>query len=610
MAKRARRSSSAKSVKLKPADPFELIRWLARSQSDPRKAVAELVQNSLDAGARTILIERVRLRGEVSLRVLDDGEGVLPELDREQALRHIATHIGHSHKLGLSPSERRDQVVAGKYGVGLLGFWCIGQTMELRTRVAGSKLWALRMEEDSSRAEIDRASLRTDSAPTLTEVIISPIHAASRKPLGGRRLADYLAAELRGQLLRGNATVTVFDRTARGIAQKRFEVVAKRFTGERLSLPEQIAVPGFEPITVELYQSRGSERAVIQVACAGTLVADDLVELGVMGLEGHPWRGAEVLGMLDFPSFSIPPGTRRGVTPDAAAMAFLGALTTLQPLLADELERLDDKRQAVADRSVARELRRALRGLSTRLPQYALPIVEAAKGSADAGPAGEPQAPHPVDDDDDGSPRPALNNLSLFPPGPLASVTIAPTPIEVAAGAQRRLRTRCADRDAHLLTGLSHTWTLRGPRTLALQSEESARPAVTADTEARSGETALLVVVVTDGDTTVSAEAQVTIVAAVDNPASGAEGVPEPVLVSHPDARWRSRMVQERWEVNEAHEDYRLVHEDGPLRLRYLLGLLAKEIVIKTSGRSDIDEPLESVIEVLAHAERNLRRTK
>jgi hypothetical protein len=30
-------------------DPFELIRWLAYSQPDPRKALAELVQNSLDA---------------------------------------------------------------------------------------------------------------------------------------------------------------------------------------------------------------------------------------------------------------------------------------------------------------------------------------------------------------------------------------------------------------------------------------------------------------------------------------------------------------------------------------------------------------------------------
>ena len=45
-------------VRLQPADAFDLIRWLARSQSDPRKAVAELVQNAIDANARTIAIER------------------------------------------------------------------------------------------------------------------------------------------------------------------------------------------------------------------------------------------------------------------------------------------------------------------------------------------------------------------------------------------------------------------------------------------------------------------------------------------------------------------------------------------------------------------------
>jgi signal transduction histidine kinase len=93
--------------RLRAADPFELIRWLARSQTDPRKALAELVQNSLDAQARTVTITRVRERGVTTLRVRDDGEGVIPELERSEAL-----HRPRRWKGGRT-SARRGSVRAG-----------------------------------------------------------------------------------------------------------------------------------------------------------------------------------------------------------------------------------------------------------------------------------------------------------------------------------------------------------------------------------------------------------------------------------------------------------------------------------------------------------------
>src|SRR5207244_10501078 len=89
---------SARTLVLRPADPFDLIRWLARSQSDPRKAVAELVQNSIDAHALHVVVSRRRLRGSPALTVRDDGEGVLLGLGREAALRYIATNTGSSRK--------------------------------------------------------------------------------------------------------------------------------------------------------------------------------------------------------------------------------------------------------------------------------------------------------------------------------------------------------------------------------------------------------------------------------------------------------------------------------------------------------------------------------
>ena len=97
------RDGGALRGKLRPHDPFELIRWLALSQPDPRKALSELVQNSLDAGAANIRVTRRRERGVPCLKIFDDGEGVIPEMERSEALRFIATHIGHSRKRSLSP---------------------------------------------------------------------------------------------------------------------------------------------------------------------------------------------------------------------------------------------------------------------------------------------------------------------------------------------------------------------------------------------------------------------------------------------------------------------------------------------------------------------------
>src|SRR3972149_11274746 len=151
---RARRAKETIVGRLRAADPFELIRWLARSQPDPRKALAELVQNSIDAGARRIHITRLRERGVTALHILDDGEGVIPEMERAEALNYIATYIGHSRKRNLTPQQRRELMMQGKYGIGLLGFWAIGQVLEMRSQLPNQPPHLLRMLEDAPRYEI------------------------------------------------------------------------------------------------------------------------------------------------------------------------------------------------------------------------------------------------------------------------------------------------------------------------------------------------------------------------------------------------------------------------------------------------------------------------
>ena len=66
-------------------------------------------------------------------------------------------------------------------------------------------------------------------------------------------------------------------------------------------------------------------------------------------------------------------------------------------------------------------------------------------------------------------------------------------------------------------------------------------------------------------------------------------------------------MQGQRWEVNDSHEDYQAVRGSPRGRMRYLLALLAREIVLRNAGRPDAEDIVDGVVAILAHAERNLR---
>jgi hypothetical protein len=610
--------SSTSSLKLRPADPFDLIRWLARSQSDPRKAIAELVQNSLDANARRVTIERRRVRRLPALVIRDDGEGIVPELPREEALRAIATNIGHSRKRGLSPRERHDQIVAGKYGIGLLGFWSVGHRMEIRSRVGGGEVWVLRMVEDQERAELVRDRMAFETSDTFTEVVISELHDSAQRLLTGRRLNDYLASELRGMLLATGATLEIHDRLTRGLAERTFAVVPRRFVGERLAVPDTAPVDGYPPARIELYLARGGDRAAIEVSCAGTLVADDAGELRAEGLDRSPWVGRGLTGLIEFAGFQIPPGTRRGIVPDPASEAFARAMAGYAPLIEAELTRLDRERQATTSRQLLAELRRALRGLRARLPQYELPKVEA-RGTESAGPEpvrGTGPAPEglslttPGDDvqRDEADVREVVqeeeDEPSLFPPGPLASVRVVPAEIAIPPGRERRVQAAALDRDGRRVAGVAFAWSSDSGAVTVVG--DGVKPLVRVQPDARPGLRALISVVASQGDARADGVATVVVADRAEPTADLAGGIPEPELVDDSSGRWRSRFDGQRWQVNASHDDYIALRGEPRTRLRYLLALFAKEVALRAHGVPGSEDALESLVEILAHAERNL----
>ncbi len=621
-ARRVRRVKDTIVGRLRAADPFELIRWLARSQPDPRKALAELVQNSIDAGGRRIRISRSRDRGVVSLHVLDDGEGVIPELSRTEALRYIATHIGHSRKRRLTPEQRRELMLQGKYGIGLLGFWAIGRLLEMRTQLPGQPAYLLRMFEDSPRYEVERMRSRLSLGDRYTEVVIRELHRPAFLSLTARRIADYLATELRGQLLSHEPEIYVHDRMARGRAPKVRQVQAARFSGQRLSLPEEIPVESYTPIRVELYllPSADAAEGKVSISCGGTTVYEDVTQFDVVDLQRRPWTDRRLTGLLEFPDFQVVPGTRRGVYPDRAALAFAGALGSLELSIIAQIEEVEAQAAAVVETDMLRQLERAFRDLPRLAPQYDFFAVRAPRTKRLGGaPAERQDGPRPSDTDAAAQSIPAgapLPNPSTFdeeaeePPGllaagPLQSAQIVPAETKVERLGQRRLRVEAYDASGiRIRRPLRVDWSV-WPTLGSFEPEAGSTTIFQAGPDTGA---ATIAATVRDAERWARTEAKIDIVEVGPTDETPHAGIPEAIFIHEPASIWRSRMREGRWEVNSGHPDFHAASEAPRRKLRYLATLLAKEVVLYSFPSPQLDLALERLVEVMTITERRLER--
>jgi hypothetical protein len=636
---RRRRQPDVVRGRLKVHDPFELIRWLALSQPDPRKALAELVQNSMDAGARTIRVTRVRERGVPCLRILDDGDGVIPELERSEALRYVASHVGHSRKRRLSPQERLQLMTQGQYGIGLLGFWSLGEALEIRSSVPGQRPHRLVLYRDRPDYRIEPIKPRELFHDRWTEVVVTDLHRDALPSLTARRAADYLAGELRGQLLAREVELAIEDRLARGTADKRLVVRPRRFLGERLSGLERVDVPGFSPVHMEIHLAAEGDAEPIAIYGGGTLVAASFHELAFLLLDRPPWTDSRLTGFVDFPALTVAPGSRRGIVADSAAAAFLRALRSVEPTLQEALDALERREAEELDRKLVRDLQRAFRGFFREQSRYTLLPVQGA-GAVGAGPGAEEGAagemvgfgevaasplegdvgpglaveaaaevglvspPAPRSDEDPSDLSPATAELP-FPPGPLESVAIQPDPVRLYPGATRRVRARAADGRGRPAAGpITYHWRLMGDG-VRFDALVDGEPEVVLQAGHVPGTAALSVVARSLDGREATALAEV-LVRDAAGPGRSEEGIPEPELVEVAGAPWRSRILDSRWQVNSAHPEYRALGDSAALKLRYLALLFAKEVVLRSSQDPRLAGPLEQLVEIAAYADRNL----
>jgi len=600
--------------RLRPHDPFELIRWLALSQPDPRKALAELVQNSLDAGATRVRVTRRRERRAPSLFIFDDGEGIIPELGRPEALKYVATHIGHSRKRSLSPQQRLELMTQGQYGIGLLGFWSLGQMLEVRSAMPGQRPHRLLLYRDRADFRIEPLRGRLALDERWTEVVVVGLHREALGALGGRRAADYLAAELRGQLLARPVELVVEDGMSRGRAQKVIVVRPPRFLGERLEGIGPLELPGHPPIRFEIYlagepRERDAEPRGLAVYSTGTLVAESFHDLAPVGLDHSPWTDPRLSGIVDWPALRVAPGSRRGVVADEAAGTFARALAVIEPILSGVLEAIERRRSEELDRTLIRDLQRAFRDFHRHRPRYSmLPVERAAAGDGGGQASGAVEAgsgpgveapPAPAE-----SPRKAGPPCELLPPGPLHAVKLTPSPLRVECRGRRQVRAHALDATGRAVEDtVDYAWSLDAAVGALVPDERSAdRALLSAGNEEATG---TLAVVARCGGREARAEAEVEVLEEIPAGRAG-EGIPEPQLVHQPGAAWRSRMHDGRWEVNTGHRDFRTVADRPALKLRYLAMLFAKEIVVRSHQDPRLTQPLEQLVEISSYADRRL----
>ena len=607
--------------KLRIGDDWNAITIIALSQSNPLKAVAEFVENSIDAGATRIDIVRGREKGEAYLRIKDNGRGIPRDDDGIPNFKYVATHICDSIKRQLK-SAGNGEGMQGEFGIGLLSFWTVGENLLMRSADKNGKPYEMSMAKGDQRYSITPSRSLFDDLGT--ELTIKPLLKSLQ--LSGEKIQWYLASELRDRIKQSGVDITVRDRTAR----KEFKVEPRQFDGRLLH-----GLPDIDHVYLELYVTEPKSGNQVGLYRAGTRVLPSINELDRFA--HAPWTSQYLQGIVDCPDLNLTPGTRLGVIFDDKLKALEEALKKIEDTLSREIEAQQAAEDEQASQQILKTLNKAFREALITLPaeeydwfelqrkkprQRAVEGVDEAPGITEDGQPATNEVVsdlEPItqghDDYNDGE-TPEKPQKELFEYiGPLASVRISPASSVVRITESRTFRALARDNKRRLLDReVLYQWRIiEGAGTL--DNNESELATFTAGEEPgliKIGLTA------TEGELMFEHEALVTVTSTlVDENArtNSKDGIKQQGLPAYSFRKaagelWRSEFDADRNLViiNSGHRDFVFASKSSKaLKLRYICRLYAKELVIKNFPGARPDELLERMIEITLYAEENLR---
>jgi len=592
--------------RLKIGDDWNAITIIALSQNSPLKAIAELVENSIDAKARVVTITRGRERGQHFLAIRDDGEGVPRDTEGRPDFRYVATHICDSVKRRLSSDGRAG--LQGEFGIGLLSFWTVGEELIMTSTSADRRVYQMMMRKgDPSYSVSIKRTLFGESG---TEVRIAPLLDGVRS-LSGEKIQWYLAAELRDRIRQTGIRITIIDRLAR----KQYTVEPRQYEGRLLhQLPAVRTALG--DIYVELYLHEPAEANRIALYRRGTRVIDDLTLLD--HLSRAPWNARWLQGHLDAPFLDLTPGTRTGIIQDSAYTMFCEALVPLEQMLIEIIEAQRRAEEERASREQLRTIQRAFREALLALPaeEYdwfdigARRLLSAAPRGGDA----EPQAAsHGFGE---ASPEAGVSETAgerqrrFFEfPGPLFSVAISPASTIVRVGAAKELRALPRDRSQRRVEDdLEFDWQLVDSLGTLADAHSQAVTYLAPDEPGL----ARVKVTVRQRDIVRVNEALITVtnelLTQINAATTPARGLPGYTFERALGESWRSKFDAKRnlIVVNNGHRDFVYASRTKSLKLRYLVRLYAKELVLHNFAGLPADHLLERMVELSLRTEEHL----
>jgi hypothetical protein len=610
------KTANARAGKLRIGNDWNAITIIATSQSSPLKAVAEFVENSIDAHARRIVITRGRDRGEYYLRITDDGEGIRRNSRGEPDFDYVATHICDSFKRRLKAEGARE--MQGEFGIGLLSFWTVGERLTITSSDAQGTPWQMHLRKGEPGYTVTRRNVLFGERGT--ELVVRGLLAGVRQ-FSGEKIQWFLAAELRDRIKASGVDVRIIDKTTRFEAK----VEPREFGGRLL---HDLKPPGSD-LYLEIYLDQDSPQNAVALSRHGTRVLADIAELEIF--RRPPWTSGSLQGIIDAPWINLTPGTRLGVIHDDALDRLATELAPIEAQLSAliaEQQRAEEER---ASRDVLRSIQKALRDALQQLPPeeydwfnlHAHPerprnSPRIADDPARLGKLANGEIPGKSSSEEAGrvettTVETATDEAPQFFEfaGPLFSVRIQPVACVTSVDGRRTLRAVPRDRAGRQVVddNVTFQWTIADG---AGRLDDADRRTVLFHAPAEPG-LIRIEVIARAGDVECHADAMITVTDTLlsgETRAGGdARGIPGYTFERAPGELWRSRFEEARNViiVNSGHRDFVFAARHKALKLRYLTRLFAKELVLRNFIGLPAEQLLERLLELILYTEQNLK---